>query len=98
MIMIDGTARYAAEVAKDMDANTLERFILDEVLRGERGKGISMDEPLIASGVIDSLGILRLIGFLEQEAGLTIGDGEVSPENFATIRTILAFVDRKKPG
>lgn len=81
-----------------MDAQTLERFILEDVLRGERRKGIAIDEPLITSGVIDSLGILRLIGFLEQEAGLTIGDGEVSPDNFASIRAILAFIDRKKMG
>ncbi len=78
-----------------MNVQTIERFILDDLLQGDR-KTISMDEPLISSGVIDSLAMLKLIGFLEQELGLTIGDGEVAPENFETLRNILEFVERKK--
>jgi len=78
-----------------MSAQSIERFILDDLLHGGR-KAITLDEPLISSGVIDSLGMLKLIGFLEQEMGLTIGDGEVSPENFETLRKIQQFVDGKK--
>ena len=46
--------------------------------------------------MIDSLGIMHLIGFLEQEMGLTIGDGEMVHENFETMRKILKFIERKQ--
>jgi acyl carrier protein len=74
---------------------TIERFILEELLQGSSRKRIEMDEPLISSGVIDSLAMLRLISFLEEELRVTIGDGEVVPESFETLRRILQFVERK---
>lgn len=74
----------------------IERFILEELLQGSSRKRIEPDEPLISSGVIDSLGMLRLIMFLEQETGITVGDGEVVPESFETLRQIVQFVERKK--
>ena len=78
-----------------MNAESIERFIVNDVLQGERD-AIGLDEPLVSSGVIDSLGMLRLIGFLEQESGLAIGDGEVTPDNFETVRKIASFVERKR--
>lgn len=75
----------------------IEQFIIDDILQGGR-KSIAIDEPLVSNGVIDSLGMLRLISFLEQEMNLTVGDGEVAPENFETMRKILEFVERKQKG
>ncbi len=77
---------------------SIEKFILDDLLQGGGRKSLAVDEPLISSGVIDSLAMLRLIGFLEQELGVTIGDGEVLPDNFETLRKITEFVERKKGG
>ena len=65
-----------------MSAQTIERFILDDLLHGGSRKSIALDEPLVSSGVIDSLGMLKLIGFLEQDMGLTIGDGDVKKQDF----------------
>ena len=72
----------------------LERFIIDELLSGSR-PGIKPDEPL-TSGLIDSLGTLRLITFLEEKYGIQVGDGEVGDENFGTLGRLQAFVDRKR--
>ena len=74
----------------------IERFILDDLLQGGDHKSIEMDEPLVSTGVIDSLAMLRLITFLEQEMSVTIADGDVLPENFETLRRIVGFVERKK--
>jgi len=73
----------------------IERFIVDEISAGSR-TDIDLDEPLIASGILDSLALLRLITFIEQEFGLAIGDGDVGPENFDTVRRIAAFLDKRK--
>ena len=74
----------------------IERFILDDLLQGGDRHSIEMDEPLISTGVIGSLAMLRLITFLEQEMAVTIADGEVLPENFETLKKIIGFVERKK--
>ena|SRR6516162_989883 len=42
------------------------------------------DEPL----QIDSLGLIRLVAFLESELGYRVKDEELIIENFATLRTL----------
>ena len=75
--------------------NDIERFILDELLSGSRDS-LDPDEPLTNSGIIDSLGTLRLITFLEERFQLEIGDGDVGDEHFGSLNKLTAFVDRKR--
>jgi acyl carrier protein len=75
---------------------SIEKFILEDLLQGENRKSIGLEEPLVSTGIIDSLAILRLIMFLEQDLGVKIGDGEVVLENFETLRQIVSFVEKKK--
>ncbi len=56
---------------------------------------IKEDESLIASGYIDSLGIIELINYLENTFNIRIYDSEVIPENFDTIRCISEYIQRK---
>lgn len=80
-----------------MDLETaIERFIVDEIMLGDSSTKIAPNESLISSGVLDSLALLRLISFLEDQMGVTVDDSEVIPENFETINDIKAFVENKK--
>lgn len=51
---------------------------------------------LLDEGVVDSTGVLEVIGFLEAEFGIFVDDAEITPENFDSIGRIAAFVERKK--
>jgi acyl carrier protein len=76
--------------------NTIKAFIVDTLLVASDRTDVGADEPLTSSGVIDSLGMLRLITFLEEHFKMEIGDGEVGEENFGTLSRLTAFVDRKQ--
>lgn len=52
--------------------------------------------PLLETGVIDSLGILDMLKFLEATFGICLSDDELSPENFHSIETLVQFVDAKR--
>ncbi len=56
---------------------------------------ISDDEQLLASGIIDSTGILELISFLEKEFSIVFDDQELIGENFNSIASIVAILQRK---
>jgi acyl carrier protein len=56
---------------------------------------LAADVSLIRRGIVDSTGMLEVIGFLEEEFGLSIADDEMTPENLETIGRIAAFVARK---
>jgi acyl carrier protein len=58
-------------------------------------RGIGVGDHLLRSGVIDSLGILDVVSFIEQEFGITLSDEDLVPDHFASIERIAAFVFSK---
>ncbi|MBI1798827.1 MAG: acyl carrier protein [Candidatus Eisenbacteria bacterium] len=57
---------------------------------------VAPDENLLAQGIVDSLGILKLVTFLEQRFGFEAADDDLVPENFSTLEMIRDFVERKR--
>ena len=53
---------------------------------------LAEDEHLLANGIVDSLGVLDLVAYLEREFGITIGDDDLVPEHFESLRRLTAFV------
>jgi acyl carrier protein len=68
-------------------AESLLAFVREDLLKG-RSQEIHSDTYLFDEGMVDSLGILRLIAFLEVQIGRSIDDREVVMKHFQTIRTI----------
>ena len=72
------------------------RQFVNEELAAARGiASVGDDESLIENGVVDSLGIFRLVTFLEENFGVRIGDEEISADNLQSVNTIEQFVLRK---
>jgi acyl carrier protein len=61
-----------------------------------RKKGLKLDEKWLETGMIDSLGILDLVHFLEKEFSVTISDDELQPENFQSLDAVVGFVGKKR--
>jgi acyl carrier protein len=72
----------------------IRKFILDKFPLA-RKQGIQDSDPLLESGVLDSLGVLDLVSFVEQEYSVHVADDELTPENFQTIDRIAAFIESK---
>ena len=53
------------------------------------------DEHLMGKGIVDSMGMVELITFLQDTFGVKPADDEITEENFATLRRIAAYVTRK---
>jgi acyl carrier protein len=74
----------------------LRRFIEENFLFGKDGASLRAEDSLLETGVIDSTGVLELIGHLEGEFGIEVLDDELVPENLDSIRSLVAFVERKQ--
>ena len=61
-------------------------------------RGMGDDDGLLGNGVLDSLGILEVVAFVEGEFGIIIVDDELLPENFQSISSLGAFVHTKLNG
>ena len=60
-----------------------------------QGQGLADGASLLESGIVDSTGILEVIGWLEREFGITVEDREMVPANLDSIDNIVAYVTRK---
>jgi len=58
--------------------------------------GVTDEESLLDAGIIDSLGILDVVAFLEETFGITVGDEELTPEHFDSIASVTRFVAQKR--
>ena len=77
--------------------NTLREYIITEGLDGQVPEGFDDDYDLIDSGTIDSLFIMNLVIYLEQEHNVTFGMNDIVPENFKSVNTLSAFASSNKP-
>ena len=53
-------------------------------------------DSLLETGVIDSMGVLEVLNFLEEEFGVKAADDEVSEANMGSLRAIARFVASKR--
>ena len=71
----------------------IRSFIVQNFLNGNADK-LSKDGSLLGD-VIDSMGVLNLVSFLQERFGITVEDDEVVPSNLDTIDNLVAYVARK---
>ena len=74
----------------------LKKFLLTEIAADLGKESLSSDEDLLEQGIIDSMGIMSLIEFMEANFSISIDDQEIIPENFQTIKNMEKFIEQKK--
>lgn len=76
------------------DQDRLKAFIASRFLKDQ--KELADDESLFGAGIIDSLGMLELVGFIERTFRISVNPSEVIIEHFDTVHRILQFIAQKK--
>ena len=73
----------------------LREFLAANYFLGDDPSQLAGSSSLIEAGLIDSTGVLELVGYLEEKFGIRITKEELLPENLDSIDNIVAFVERK---
>ncbi len=71
----------------------LTRFIQDEIVMDE--VEVDNDTDLLLSGAVDSLGVIRITHWMEEQTGVTVDPGDVTLENFQTVAKMTAYLDAR---
>jgi acyl carrier protein len=58
------------------------------------GAPVTRDTPLLEAGVLDSINLVRLVQFLEEQFGIKIPDGDLGPDLFESPASLTAYVER----
>ena len=73
----------------------VKSFILEEFLPGEDPSELTDSTPLVSTGILDSLAILKLVSFLEEQFHVEVEAHEADEEHLNTIEAISALVHPK---
>lgn len=74
-------------------AQTITQYVVEEFLPDVSPDELATDHDLLADGVVDSLGLLKLIAWIEDRFDITVDDSALDPDNFRTVDAIDAFVE-----
>lgn len=71
-------------------------YIIENFLFGDSGPLGDDEMSLLDGGIIDSVGVMELVAFLEQDFGLKVADEELVPDNLDSVDNLVAFIGRKR--
>ena len=74
----------------------IRSYIVKNFLFGVDDGALTHEDSLLEKGVIDSTGVLEMVAFLDEKFGVTVLDDELVPSNFDSIKSLAAFVTRKR--
>lgn len=75
---------------------SIRGYIVANFLFGDASPLQNDAMSLLDNGIIDSVGVMELVAFLEQDHGLTIDDEDLVPENLDSVDNLVRFVSRKR--
>ncbi len=71
---------------------TLIQYIAEQLLDGRQA--VEPDDNLLSDGMVDSLAMLRLVGFIEESYGIKIPPEHFTIEHFRTVELLTAYIER----
>ncbi len=79
-------------------SNPIREFLQEHYLFGYGEEEFSDDASLLEHGILDSLGILEIIAFIESEFDIKVPDEEILPENFDSVEGISRYIMKRLGG
>jgi acyl carrier protein len=74
---------------------TLRHFVLENFMFGAAPDELDENVSFLDSGIVDSTGVMELVGFLEDRFGITVEDAELTPENLDSISRLCGYLQSK---
>lgn len=78
-----------------MDSNhdIIIKYIQNNLLTGKGINDLSPEDDLLGTGLIDSMGVMRLVGFVEETFNIKIPPEDIIIENFMDVKAITNYVE-----
>ncbi|SRR6266699_1796767 len=93
---VDGMREETAALSYGQIVDRTAAFVRENFLYTRPEWTLRPDDPLLGRGVMDSIGVLELIEFLQQTFGVTIAEDEITEQNLGSLEAIARLVRRKR--
>jgi len=85
-------------VARETIVAATRRYILDNFLYTKPDARLDEDERLLERGIVDSMGVMELIAFLQDQFGINVAEADITEEHFGSLGAIATYVAARRPG
>jgi acyl carrier protein len=72
----------------------IRNFVIQNFMFGQ-GAQLADEDSFLEAGLIDSTGVLELVGYLETQYGITVADEDLVPANLDSVDRVARFVEGK---
>jgi acyl carrier protein len=76
---------------------TIRTYIAENLLFSGNGYPYTDDTSFLEEGIVDSMGIMELVLFVDEQFGITVEDEELVPDNFDSVTRLASYIRRKSP-
>lgn len=80
---------------RDKILTDIRQFVEDNFLYMRPGFALRDDDSLLRKGVMDSLGVMEVVGFVEEHWDMTIDPSEITEDRFGSIAALARFVTER---
>jgi acyl carrier protein len=67
-------------------------YIAENILFSKNGYSYDYQDSFLENGIIDSMNVLELVMFVEENFGFKVKDDEILPDNFDSVSKLASFV------
>jgi acyl carrier protein len=78
-----------------IDLSSIKNFIRTELIYDDE-KDFDENTNLIERGIVDSMSLVRLISFIEENCDIQVQDEDIVPENFSSLNKISSFIAERR--
>ena len=78
------------------DKAKIREFIVEEFMPDMSADELDDDFDLQTGGAVDSLGLLKLVAWLESEYGISVDESELGPDSLRTVDSIQQFINERR--
>jgi len=75
--------------------NQIKDYIAKNLLFSDNGFPYPDEASFLDEGIVDSVGVMELVAFVEEKFGIKVDDLEVTPDNFDSVSKLASYVHRK---
>lgn len=72
-------------------------YIAENILFSKNGYPYTYDDSFLENGIIDSMNVLELVMFVEENFGFKVKDDEILPDNFDSVSKLSTFINSHIP-
>lgn len=73
----------------------IKKYIAENFLFSSNGFDMDEDESFLEAGVVDSLGVVELVSFVEETYNFEVPDDDIVPDNFDSVDNLAAYISRR---